>query len=273
MLRAVPSFGLSICILSAVQGALVALPAAREIPALARLRSGWWALVPVGSVVAFVFGARALSGVAGGLTYLALIAVPPLAAGALGWAMRGARPALALAVVPLFALAWADRHGLAGEAAAVALECLSCVTLGVLLVAVTPRVLVKIGIVAMAAADTWLVVSDLLQAPNNALNLAAPVGGLPQLQSALFGSAVMGYGDLFIAALFGALLASSPRLALRGALAVTIVGLASNALFLAVNELPATVPVALVLLAGEVRDGAARRRSRAREVRQGATIA
>jgi hypothetical protein len=273
MLRAVPSFGLSICILSVVQGALVALPAAREIPALARLRSGWWALVPVGSVVAFVFGARALAGVADGLTYLALIAVPPLAAAALGWAMRGARPLLALAVVPLFALAWADGHGLAGEAAAVALDGLSCVTLGVLLVAVTPRVLIKIGIVAMAAADTWLVVSDLLQAPNNALNLATPVAHLPQLQSALFGSAVIGYGDLFIAALFGALLARSPRLALRGALAVTIVSLASNALFLAVNELPATVPVALVLLAGEVRDSAARRRGRGREVREDATTA
>ena len=55
-------------------------------------------------------------------------------------------------------------------------------------------------------------VSDLLQAPNDALNAAAPVAHLPQLQRAVFGSAVMGYGDLFVAALLGALLASQPRL-------------------------------------------------------------
>jgi hypothetical protein len=255
------SFAVSICILSAFQGVLVALPAARAIPALARLRSGWWGLVPVASVVAFVFGARALSGVANGLAYLALVAVPPLAALACGWAVRGARPWLAVAVPALFALAWADRSGLAGEAAALALEGLSCVTLGVLLVAVTPRLLVKLGIVAMAAADTWLVVSDLLQAPNNALNAAAPLAHLPQLQRAVLGSAVMGYGDLFIAALLGALLAARPRVALRGALAVGLVALASDALFLAVNELPATVPVALVVLADEVLAAAARRRS------------
>jgi len=262
MLRAVLPFAVSICILSVVQGALVALPGPRSIPALARLRSGWWALVPVASVVGFVFGARALSGVAGGLTYLALIAVPALAALALGWGARGARPWLALAVVPIFALAWADRSGIAGEGAAVVLEGLSCVALGVLLVAVTPPALVKLGIVAMAAADTWLVVSDLLQAPNNALNVAAPAAHLPQLQRAVFGAAVMGYGDLFIAALFGALLAAQPRLALRGALAVAFVALVSDALFLVVNELPATVPIALVLLAGEAYAAARRHRSR-----------
>jgi hypothetical protein len=253
MLRAVLSFGVSICVLSVFQGALVALPAPREIPALARLRSGWWALIPAASVVAFVFGARAASGAANGLTYLALIAVPPLAACAAGWAVRGARPWLAAAVVPLFALAWADRHGLAGEAAAVLLEGLSCVTLGVLLVAVAPRALVKLGIVAMAAVDTWLVVSDLLQEPNNALNVAAPAAHLPQLQRAVFGSAVMGYGDLFIAALFGALLAARLRVALRAAVAVALLSLASDALFFTVNELPATVPVALVLVGMEAR--------------------
>jgi hypothetical protein len=251
-------FGVSICILSAVQGLLVALPAARPLPALARLRSGWWALIPVASVAGFVLAGRAISATADGLTYLALVTVPPLAAAALGWAVRGARRPLALAAGGLFALAWADRHGLAGEAAAVGLEGLSCVTLAVLLVDVTPRLLVKLGIIAMAAVDTWLVVSDLLQAPNNALNAAAPIAHLPQLQRAVLGSAVMGYGDLFIAALFGALLAAQPRAALRGALAVGLVALASDALFFAVDELPATVPIAVVLLAGEARAARAR---------------
>ncbi|MGD1050780.1 MAG: hypothetical protein ABR947_06875 [Solirubrobacteraceae bacterium] len=256
-----PSFAVSICVLSLAQAGLVALPASREIPALARLRSGWWAALPAASVVGFVFGARAISGLSDGLTYLALIAVPPLAAGALGWAMRRSRPWLAPAALLLFALAWADRGGLVGETAGLALDALSCVTLAVALVAVSPRVLVKLGILAMSAVDVWLVVSDLLAAPNQALNMAAPVARLPQLQRVAFGSAVMGYGDLFVAALLGALLAAQARRAMRGAVIAALAGLAFDLLFLAVNELPATVPIAVTLVILEVGELRARRRS------------
>jgi hypothetical protein len=257
-----PSFAVSICVLSLVQAALVLAPAARSPAVLARFRSGWWAAVPAASVVGFVFGARALAGLPDGLTYLSLFAVPPLAALGLGWAVRGARPWLAPLALALFAVAWADRQGLAGETAGLVLDALSGVTLAVLLVAVTPRALVKLGIVAMAAVDTWLVLSDLLAAPNGALNAAAPVAHLPQLQRAVFGSAVMGYGDLFVAALLGALLAAQPRLARRAAAVAAVIGLAADLLFLVVNELPATVPIALTLLALELGAIAGRRRSR-----------
>jgi len=251
MLAAVPDFAVSICVLTLVQALLVAVPRPLEIPALARARSGVWATLPALSVVAFVFGVRALSGAANGLAYLALIAVPPLAAAALAFAVRGARLWLAPAAAALFALAWADRSGLAGESAGLALDALSCVALAVLLAAVTPRLLLKLGVVAMAAVDTWLVVSDLLGAPNRALN-SASVAHLPQLQRVVFGSAVMGYGDLFVAALLGALLAAQPRLALRGVALAAAVGLAMDLLFLAVDELPATVPIALTLVILEV---------------------
>jgi hypothetical protein len=256
-----PSFDVSIGALTLVQALLVTLPRVVSLPALARLRSGWWAALPALSVVGFVFGVQALSGAADGLTYLALFAVPPLAALALGAGVRGARVWLAPLAALLFALAWVDRGGLAGEAAAVALEGLSCVTLGVLLVAVTPRLLVKLGILAMAAADLWLVASTRLNAPNNALNNVVPVAHLPQLQSALLGSAVMGYGDLFVAALLGALLASHPRLAVRGALVAAAVGLALDLLFFVVDELPATASIALTLLILEAWEGWRRRAS------------
>ena len=61
--------------------------------------------------------------------------------------------------------------------------------------------------------------AELLQRPNDALNAARPAANLPQLQSAVFGSAVMGYGDLFIAGVLGGLLAASfgRRLQLRAA--------------------------------------------------------
>jgi hypothetical protein len=256
-----PSFGVSICLLTVVQALLVAVPRDLQIPALARLRSGWWAALPVLAVVGFVFVERALSGAVDGVTYLALVTVPPLAAGALAVAMRASRPWLAPLAAALFALAWADRQGLAGQSAGVALDALSGVTLAVALVAVSPRSLVKLGILAAAAVDVWLVASGLLNAPNRALNAVMPVAHLPQLQRVAFGKAVMGYEDLFVAALLGALLAAQPRLAVRGAVIAALAGLAFNLLFLVTGELPATVPIALTLL---ILETAARRRSRAR---------
>jgi hypothetical protein len=154
--------------------------------------------------------------------------------------------------VPLFLIAWFDRHGLAGEASAALLSGLSCVTLGVLLAAVTPPGWLKIGIVLMAAADTWLVVSDLLQSPNAVLISAHPAAGLPKLQSEIFGTVSMGYGDLFVAGLLGAALASDWRLQRSAALLTFAFAAVFDLLFLVVSELPATVPVAMTVIVMEV---------------------
>jgi hypothetical protein len=257
MLNPVLPFWLSIAVLSLVQGATVLGPSGRAVAALERVRSPLWAAIPPLSVLAFVLVARLAEHASGqALTYLALFAVPVLAALALGWSARsahGPRPFAALLVAPLFALAWVDRGGLMGEAAAVALSALSCVTLGVLLAAVTPARWLVVGIVLMALADTALVVSDLLQRPNDVLNAAHPAAHLPRLQSASFGDAVMGYGDLFVAGVLGGLLAAvgNRRRQLRGAVLVAGLALGFDLLFFAVNELPATVPVALAtILAG-----------------------
>src|SRR6476660_6181832 len=103
-------FWVSIGLLSLAQGALVALPRVPDAVRLARLRGRRWALIPPLSVLGFVLVAGvAQHASAQGLTYLALCAVPVLAAIALGWLTPGARPALALLVPPLFALAWVDR--------------------------------------------------------------------------------------------------------------------------------------------------------------------
>ncbi len=244
-------FWLSIGLLSVAQGGIVALARVPAALALAALRDRRWALIPPLSVVGFVLvGVLAERASAKGLTYLALVAVPLLAAAALGWLTRGARPARALLVLPLFALAWADAGALPGQAAALALSALSCVALGVLLAAVTPSRWLAAGIVAMALVDAGLVIADLLQRPNDALNAAHPAAGLPRLQSALLGSAVMGYGDLFIAGALGALLAlaAGVRVQSRAALLATVLALCFDLLFFFVNELPATVPVALTLI-------------------------
>jgi hypothetical protein len=251
-------------IMLGVQAGLVAAPAsdAPFVAPLRRLRGRGWALVPLGSIVAVVFTIRFVSDTATFLTYLALVAVPPLAAVALGWAIRGARPPLALAAVPLFILAWVSKQSLAGEGAAVLLSGLSCVTLGVLLAAVTPASWLKVGIVLMAAADTWLVVSNLLQAPNATLIAAHPAGGLPRLQTEIFGSVSMGYGDLFIAAVLGAVLASNPRRQRVAALLTFALAGVFDLLFLVLSELPATVPVALALIILEAWDRLASWRGR-----------
>ena len=252
-------FWISIVALSLAQGALVAAPGALAWRLPARLRGRRWALVPPLSVIAFVFGARAAERAsAQGLTYLALVAVPLLAALALGWLLWSSRPSArgrALLVVPLFALAWADRGGLAGDAGALALSALSCAALGALIATVTPPRWLAAGIVAMACADTALVISDLLQRPNDALNAARPAAGLPQLQSAVFGSAVMGYGDLFIAGALGGLLAASVSRStqLRAAALTACLALLFDLLFFLVDELPATVPVALALVVVSLR--------------------
>jgi hypothetical protein len=245
--------------LLALQAAVVAAPrAVPEVRQLQRFRGRGWALVPIASIVVVVFAIRFVSDTATGLTYLALVAVPPLAALALAWAMHGGSAGRGRvgwsvsATAVLFAIAWAFHRSLAGDAAAALLSALSCVTLGVLLAVVAPPGWLKLGIVAMAAADTWLVVSDLLQTPNATLVAAQPVGGLPQLQSEIFGSVSMGYGDLFVAALLGAVLAREPARQWRAALLTLVLAALFDLLFFVLNELPATVPVALALIVVEL---------------------
>ena len=244
-------FAVSIALLSLAQAALVALPQPRPFAWLDSFRSPWLALVPALSILV-VIGIVALEGESAiALAWLALVAVPPLAALALASLVRGGRPPWAFAVPPLFALAWAAQGSLAGEAAATALTALACVALGWLLVSVVPAGWLKLGIYAMAVVDTWLVVSHLLQGPNAVLSAAAP-GALPRLQVVHLGSAQMGFGDFFVAGVLGCLLSGARPRQLRAAVLVAILALAFDLLFFTVDELPATVPVAAALALLEI---------------------
>ena len=245
-------FWLSDAVLIATQALLVALPAVLPPRALANLRRASWAVVPAGSILV-VIGVLALEpGLADFFTYLALVATPLLAALALGFVIHGARPLLALAALPLLIVAWAAKGSLAGDAAALALTALGCLSLGWLLAAVTPARWLKIGIVVAALVDSYMVFSNLLQHPNSVLNAAAPAGGLPKLQFAEFGSASMGYGDFFIAGVLGGLLLLEGRRAWPVALGCFAFAAAWDLLFFRFDTLPATVPVALALIASEI---------------------
>jgi hypothetical protein len=240
------SFAVSISILSLCQAGLVALPRPRRFAWLDVFRSPWWALVPALSIVVVIAIVAWEGESATALSWLALVAVPPFAALALGRLVHGGRPQWAVAVVPLFALAWASPASLIGEAAATALTGLGCVGLGWLLASVAPAFWLRLGIYAMAAVDTWFVTADLLQGPNAVLTAAAPAE-LPRLQVVHFGDAVMGFGDFFVAATLGCLLAGSRPTQRRAAVLVAGLGLAFDLLFFAFDTLPATVPVAVAL--------------------------
>jgi hypothetical protein len=109
-------FVLANSVLVGTQATIVAMPRAGIPASLVRFGGRAWSLfLPLS--IAVVVAAIALDpAVADGLTWLALIAVPPLAAATLGWAAHGARPVLALLVVPLLAMAiataavWPGKH-------------------------------------------------------------------------------------------------------------------------------------------------------------------
>jgi hypothetical protein len=254
------AFGPAIVLLGAVQALTVALPGAGWPRWLWRPRSRLWAAVAPISIVAVIGGIAEAPGLAKGLTWLALIAVPPLAAAALGWAARPARPWLALLPVPLFAAAWAWQGHLAGDATALCLTALANVTLGRLVAGLAPLALIKAGILIAAVVDTALIAAHQLQQPNALLNAAAPAAHLPKLQLVQLGPAQIGFGDLFVAGLLGATLAAERRDARPAAALTLAIASLMDLLFYVTDELPATVPVALALVAVEA--AALRRRRR-----------
>jgi hypothetical protein len=239
------TFAASITALGLVQAGLVALPAGSSAPGwLVGFGSRWWALIPALSIVVVIGVVNFCSDSATALTYLALVAVPPLAAASLGWLVHGARPGWALAAVPLFALAWAAKGSLAGDTAALALSGLACVALGWLLVSVVPALWLRLGVYAMATIDAWLVATELLQGPNSVLSAAAPAGDLPKLQVVEFGAARMGFADGSQSRRIGRF---RSRRQWVGAWLVAGLALSFDLLFFAVDTLPATVPVAVAL--------------------------
>jgi hypothetical protein len=238
-------------VLDAAQSLCVALPAA-GIPAfLLRLAGRGWALVAPLSVVLSVAAIGVATASANVLTWIALLLVPPGCALALGWAAHGARPWLALAVVPTLAAALAAPDDPLGRVARLLLIVGSCVTVGRLLAGGAPLRYLKAGVVAMAAIDAVFIFGDLFGDQNAAFNSAVPAAGLPRLQVADIGDTSTDYGDYFVAGLVGAILAVERRPQAVAAVATLAVAQTFNQLFLVVDSLPGTVPPALVLLAVE----------------------
>jgi hypothetical protein len=245
-------------LLDAAQALCVALPAAGLPPLLTRFGGRGWSLVAPLSVVATVVAITAASASADVLTWIALLLVPPGCALALGWAAHGARPWMALLVVPVFAAALVAPDDPLGRAGRLALIVGSCVTAGRLLAGAAPLTLLKAGVVAMAVIDAIFIFGDFFGDQNAQFNAAAPAGDLPRLQVADIGNVSTDYGDYFVAGLVGGILAAERRPQALAALAAFLAAQAFNQLFLVVDSLPGTVPPALVMLAFAARPARAR---------------
>ena len=248
--------------LLAFQALLVALTGAGIPPWLDRLKSRGWALLLPVSIAGVVAGIAIFPQLADALTWIALILVPPGAILALSWALHGARPALGIIAAALVVFAWVETGTLAGDAAAALCTALSAATLGRLLAGIVPMVYLKLGIVAFAVIDAFLVFGNQLQGPNAVLNAAVPAPGLPQLQYLELHYASMGYGDVFVAGVLGAVLATEGRKQWPVGLLVFALAALWDLLFLldSINTLPATVPIAAALIIVEVLPWLTRRR-------------
>lgn len=255
--------------LSAVEGALVALPSARPFRRLARFRNGlarlrspWFALVLPGSIAACVIAVCVWHDAAKGLADLALMASPPLAALSLGYAVRGARRRLIGLVPVLVGLIVLRPELWAAGAASVALTSLSAISLAAVVTSLTPLRWMKRSIVAMCVLDVVLVATGVLGPVADLLNAAAPGHGLPQLQSIDVGGITQGYGDLFLAAVLGRVIAIEGRGQIPIALLTLVLAMGLDSLLEFADTLPATVPAAVALLVRELYVRAARRLKR-----------
>jgi hypothetical protein len=248
------------CCLAALEGALVLLPRPSGSAVWGRLRSPLWALVLPSGLMVGTFGVLDVPHGATGLALLAAAATPVLAPLAVMGVVRGPRRAwLAALLVVGAAMAL---HSWPGQLAATALTALGCLTLGAVLVRLTPLRWLAAGIAAMCVVDVVLLATGVGQPAAHQLELALSNSGLPEFHRAQIGSMNRDYPDLVLAAVLGAVLAGSARQQ-TAAVLVTVLASANGLLFLVADILPATVPLgvaAILVLALERRSR--RRRSR-----------
>ena len=251
-------YGWPFLVLVLLQAAIVAV--VRDPGALPRIRRhallGLLPLVLIGGMV-IVLGAwpRGVELA----TALAAVAVPVLALAA-GWHVRRWAVPLAVAAPLLWLAAWRLAPGPWPDLAGDLLIVLAAAALGRLTGWVSPRGALVVGILIATGVDIWQVANIQVQPVAQALGAAVPPRGLPSLQELRMQGATMGWGDAYIAALVGAIVAASRRATIAAVAGCAVGGILLGLLFAWVQFVPATVPPALGLIAaGAVEHRAVRR--------------
>jgi hypothetical protein len=251
--------------LAALQGALVALPDARALARLRRLRSPAWALLPPGMILVGTFGVIGLPATAVGLVTLAALATPLLAAMSALAVVRvphglpGRRPALVSVIAALIALG-VVAHGWVAELAAAVITAAGCLALGVGIVRLIPGRWVPAGMLATAAVDAVLLVLGPGHSAVGAMAVAQQYFHVPTFDGATIGPVSIDYPDLVLAAVLGGTVADDARRQRRTATLLTALAGLYGLLLPVIHTLPATVPIALTyFVAHRDRSSAARR--------------
>ena len=249
MSRVTADFALSFAAICAAQAASSLVPG-RPPRLPAALRRPGLALIPTAVIAGIVAVLVLVPSAATELATLAGVGVPLLALVSPIAARARARPwLLALALVALPFAFFLDESSRGAETARAALIVLSAAPLAWLAAAAAPTLAVELGIVVTAVVDTVLVLGQQIGPASNTLHDAAPAAGLPPFQDVTFGPVLMGYGDVFLAALLGAVLAARASPRLLPALLLWVLATAFGIGLLQVVDIePATVPVAVTLL-------------------------
>jgi hypothetical protein len=232
-------------VICAVQAIAVLVP--RPPATLSWLRARpIYGLIPLAGIGGGVLLLGNVEGGAEKATDLAAIATP---IAALGGVVAHRIRWLALLAPVLYVIAWqaADDSRWA-EGSANLLIIGAAATLAWLTGLVAPRKALIIGILVATAVDVYQVLAQDVQPVSRALTAAQPTADLPRLQEVVWGTASMGWGDVFLGALLGVVVASSGRLVLWvAALSTFVLHLAWGLLFHVMDTLPGTVPVAAAL--------------------------
>ncbi len=238
-------YGSAYVALCVAQSLAVLVPrASPAVPALGRHRV--LGLIPLLAIGGAVLMMSAKPELAQQATDLATFATPvAFLAGAFAFRLRSP---WVLAPV-LYLLAWKG-HGDVHDGAVDALIVGACGAFAWVTGIVAPRRALAIGILVATAVDVYQVLATTTVAVvAHALTAAVPPSTLPHLQEAIWRGASMGWGDVYVAALLGTVVAglSLPR-RLAVMATVTVAGLANGFTFLSLDLIPATVPVAAGVL-------------------------
>ncbi len=231
--------------LAVLEGSLVALPRARALAKLTRLRSPAWAVVLPGFIVTGTLMPLWHPGFASAIVVLSAVATPLMALLAAATVARGRRPLLLAAIV--IALGVALVIGTEGSLPASIVTAFGCMAVGVALVRLIPRRWLVLAVVATACLDATFL----------ALHVGQPAAALmadatAHLHGRAFDRVVIGpvavdYPDLVLAGALGGFVAGEP-LQGRAAVSVTVLAAASAMLLAVVRIVPETVPIAVIFV-------------------------